>query len=253
MSKDKKEIDLKIKVYEADRDSVPQRKLAKEGIIPGFGNCLAVGLTQSGKTMAILNLLKRPEFWGMIDKKHYFNEIFLFSLSPSRLLENNLEGILKEKHIFHEPKPAVIQTILDKQEALIKKDFKKAPHLCVILDDVISDPKFLRSPQVSRLFYQGTNFKITTIICSQSYRDVKRGYRINSHFLLLFGNNMNASEVERIAEDYTPKGMKQRDFINIFNDVCKEPYSFMFINNKLPPSQKYFQNFDNHIIFNQGH
>lgn len=240
-----KKINLAIQKYDADRDKIYLRPLMKENVIPGFGNSLICGATNSGKTMTLVNLFLRPEFYGPIKEKPYHDVIYLFCFSPSKLLVKNLEGILWEKNIFTKPDPEPLGRIFDKQKKLINElGFDKAPHIAIILDDVISHPKFLRSPLIGQLFFQGTNAKISTYICTQGYKSVPRAYRLNCHYLIAYIWNMSDSEVERIADEYCPAGYKKNEFKQIISQACSAKFSFLFVNNRLEPKDKYRVNFE---------
>lgn len=245
---DDEKIDLSMKVYKGSRENIKERELQKNGTIPGFGATCFVGTTGSGKTNVAVNLLADPRFMGKINGKPYYDLVFLFCFSPSDLMISNLEGILEEKRVFMKPDPSILKNILDKQEQLVKKvGFKNSPHILIVLDDVISSPKFVKNEAVSKLFFQGTHFKITTWIMVQSYMALPRWYRINCHYLLFF-SGANQDEIEKFTSEYQPKQLDKQEFMQMVKDVTTEPYSFLFVNNKVPDKKVKFRlGFDNII------
>lgn len=244
--KDKKDkLDLSIKVYADPRQGIHERELMKDHIIPGYGNLVVTGGTNSGKTQCVLNLLKNPLFMGKRNGKHYYDIIFLFSFSASQLLATHLADVIDERRIYNKPDPTVLQSIIDKQKKFIKeKGYEKAPHILIVLDDVINSPKFARSNAIAELFFQGTNCKMSSMFLTQNYMSICRSFRQNAHYNILFCNGMTDSEYERISNEHKVRGYKKEEFKELLSQVCNEPHTFLFINKKAEYKNRYRRNFD---------
>ena len=231
----KKKIDLKVKVYKDNRDDVKLRPLMNDGTINAPGNCVFIGRTKSGKSNLLCHILCCPDMY-----KGYFDIIYLFCVSPSALLINNVKE-LKEQNIFTDGDPSKLQKILDTQKAVIKEyGWKKAPRICVIADDMAGVRKFMSSKALSTIFYSGSHSKIYTYITVQQYKLLPKSMRANADALFLFHGCVQP-ELEAFQEEHGPPQLNKKEFIELCQYALDEPFSFMFVNCCIPDKKKKFR------------
>ena len=73
---------------------------------------------------------------------------------------------------------------------------------------------------------------ISLIFITQSYFKVPKDFRLNStHYLIMKIHNKR--ELQNIAFDYSAD-IDYKDFLKIYRNCTKEPYSFFTINTALP-------------------
>jgi len=176
-----KNISLDIVPIKDNRDFIKQNILMKEGIIPAPGNQIIIGKIKSGKSVFLANLLTKKEFY-----KGYFDIIFLFCLSASTVLKNNVPEITEER-TYTDGDPSKLDAILKAQKELMKTtEWKKCPSILVLCDDMASETRFMNSPALRTIFFSGSNSKIYCWITSQSYVRIPRSMRLNADSIIMF-------------------------------------------------------------------
>ena len=216
---------LKIKIPK----HMPQPPFRSLYIAPSF----------SGKTLAIGNLLTNPHFgYGELFGKN----IFIFSPTIT-LGDPSLYGVnIPEENIFEDYDEAIIEEIMKEQSEIIEdKKFqkKKAPHILIILDDVITSIGDAKRDTLKRGFFSFRHWKISCILTSQQFNQVPRGIRLNASNIFVF--TVNNSEVKRIADE---QAIDQNLFTQIYEQATEEPFAFLHINMKASIKEKYLQNYD---------
>lgn len=241
---------LDIVPFKTKKDKVrkDQRPLMKNGTIPTHPSSVIFnGRSGSGKSNLIVNLLTRPEFYGR-DKRgdHYFDEIHMFSPTAGEMddLPAHLQKHtpLKEKNIHNSFDEAMLLGILDKQSALIKAkgDISKAPKVLVLLDDIQADKKFLRSETIIRIFIANRHYNTSVWLAGQSFNLTPRPCRLQANNLFIFP--MSGSELEVLRKEFTPAGMKSKDFVELIRYATSELYQFLHINMREPPKTRFRKN-----------
>ena len=245
-------MDLSIKPLQSNsKDKVVQPKLAQMGIIPELlTSSLFVAKSGGGKTTLLLRLLTDDRFYG---GRKSFDEVLLISPSADGCdLQKELAEILeiKESHIITNMDDAVeaLEIVMDKaKEDVAKLGPVLAPKWLLIFDDCITHNAFQKSNAYLRSFVASRHINATVMACTQSYKKVERAARLSANNIFFFGNSASYSELECIAEEYGPPSVKKNEFIEIIREVTKEPYSFLYINNKCHPDKRYRQNLS-HVI-----
>lgn len=222
-----------LELPKTDKDKIKHPKLSEAGVIPKLGSsCLFIGVTGSGKTVALENLMRRKEFFG-----DSFDQVFF--ISPAG--DDTLDSLnIPEECKFTDLKKAVTAlTILQKhQKQQIKEHGNhKAHQFGIIMDDVICDSKFMKSPAVLSSFIANRHANETVFLCSQHLNTVPKVCRIQATFVLLF--ECGAREMEVIAEAYCPAGMTDKQFETMMMDIWEEPYQFLCIHRKWPLKERY--------------
>ena len=204
---------------------------------------LCVASSQSGKTQTVGSLLRQDEFKY---NKIFSGNIFLMS-STASLDDPAFDQVnLKKENVFDHYDEGVIAEIVQDQEDLIKDRKKEgAPHVLLIIDDLLCELPQSRQSSLINLFLSGRHRKISIIICSQIFRGcIPKGVRLNTTSMLIW--RCNNKEQAAIAEEQG--GVNTDDFISMLEYATKEPYSFLYINNqKANVNERYYKNFEEQL------
>ena len=108
--------------------------------------------------------------------------------------------------------------------------------ILIVFDDIIADIMSNKKVQavVKELIIRCRKLNISLVFTSQSYFSVSRDVRLNStHYLIMKIDNKRELQnfsINRSADiDY-------KDFVKIYRECTKEPYSFLTIDTTLPAS-----------------
>ncbi len=231
--------DLKIIPYQIDKNEQKLPQLMREDVIPRHPfRMLNSGSSGSGKSMLVLNLLQRKNFM-----KDFFDEIFLFSPTArgdqiQQLLDLSEDNICDE---LNDSGIEQLDYVFEKQNELVEEmGYLNSPKVLIIFDDVISSPRFMNSNTFKRCFIQGRHINLSVIINTQKYHAIPRTMRLNCTDIAFFPSSQ--SEVQRIAEEFTPPSKTVKQFTTLINYATSEPYNFLYINTRA--KRKYRKNLD---------
>lgn len=255
---------LKIEKIETNKHKIKQRVLMEAGIIPNHP-CISLfsASAGSGKTNLIVNLLRKPEFYGKSmelipnDGKHdpapYFDAIFLMLNSSDDLFESLVDDdIIKQNHICLKPQPEDVQKILDEQKNLIemlKGKLHLAPKILVVFDDCVSNQPLLRSEPFLRLMTANRHYNASVFFTTQYINLVPRSLRLQASFVFAF--KCNRTELQVLSEQYCPPSMTLREFAQLVQDATRDDerskHNFLLISKKAPEDQRFRKNLDEFI------
>lgn len=234
---------LKIQVIKTSKDKIKQPKLSELGHIPKINtSTILSGRSGAGKSLLLANLIKRDDMLN-----GWFDEIFL--ISPSAESDDiQLSLNIPSKNVYTDPLKGIekISEIMSIQKdviSILKAD--KAPKICVIFDDCISNKKLLNHKSFIDCFISNRHFNFTSFICSQSWTAIPRRCRLQANNIIFFAGSQD--EVRILSETHTPPGYSKKEFSKIINEITKEPYSFLYINLSQPIKSRYRKTLE-HII-----
>ena len=103
-----------------------------------------------------------------------------------------------------------------------------------MFDDIIADIESNKNlyPKVTELFSRGQKLSILLIFTSQSYFKVPKTIRLNVT-LYFFMKIPNKRELQQIASNCL-YDIDLKDFMKLYKEYTKEPYSFSVNNANLP-------------------
>ena len=106
----------------------------------------------------------------------------------------------------------------------------------IVFDDMIADIMTNKKFQsiIKELFIRCRKLDISLMFITQSYFSVRKDVRLNSTHYLIMKTNSN-SELPNIAINHSAD-IGYKDFMNIYRECTKEPYSFFTIEATLPAS-----------------
>ena len=119
------------------------------------------------------------------------------------------------------------QAIVDVYENLENYNPTKKRKVLIVFDDMIADMEDNKklSPIVTGLFLRARKRNILIVFISQSYFKVPKSIRLNTAYYFIM-KTPNKRELQQIASNYL-SDIEFRDFIKLYKDYTKEPYSFL--------------------------
>lgn len=184
---------------------------------------LIIGPSGSGKTNMMIDL---------IINHICFDKIYIFAKDLEEPLYEFLEDFFKRcKETIEKKLGQVIPEIsffsdeLDNVPDIDEID-KKKQHL-IIFDDFVTEKE---QDEVKEIFVRGRKKNISTIYLSQSYFDVPKIVRLNAQYFALF-NISDRKELRAIADTHSSR-VDFKKFMQLYQEIVKEPYQFMVIDTK---------------------
>jgi len=226
-----------IKKIETQKDKIKHPLAAEEGVIPKLcTSMLFIGKSGSGKSTLLANLLTGEHFYN---KNQSFQHIFLISpTGESDDIQKSLE--LPSHSIVTDLEVAVpfLEKIYNHQSESVKKyGAAKTPQICIILDDVVANIKFMNSTIFTKCFIANRHANLTVMLCSQHFKRVPRVCRLQANCLFFFA--LSNSEVELLADEFAPPNMHKNDFKILVDVALKKPYDFLTIQMKKPWAERF--------------
>jgi hypothetical protein len=237
---------LEIKPLKTVKSKIKQRTLMEKDIIPRHPSSVIFnGSSGSGKSVLLLNMLTRPEFF-----KGYFDEIHLFS--PTGASDDLFDALkLPEENIHIDMKPSELSDILEEQRDKIEADgVDKVKKMLIIFEDVQGNSKFMRSKPFLKSFIANRHYGISTWLCGQSWTRTPKACRLQANNIFYFAGS--GSENELLANEHTPPGMRKREFMEMLMQGTRNKYDFVHINLRAPHAERYRRNLGNLINWKQS-
>lgn len=218
----------KIDVMDTDKSKIIQRTNVKDGVLPKYPfSMLLSGASGMGKTNLLLNILTKKEMYG-----GFFQYIIVFSPTAGYLDDSYKSLKIPKENFIKEFTPEMLQKIIDKRDAQIKQmghpKVSKTSRMLIILDDVIADSEFLKSPEALVMLCLLRHYQVSIMILLQSYNKLPPALRKNFNAICVFPSIQ--AEVELLLDEITPAGIKKRDFEKVIDYCTSGNHDFMYIN-----------------------
>ena len=186
---------------------------------------------RSGKTNTLINLIKEQD---NIDKI-YLYEKDLSELKYEFFIKKHVDvGI---KHFNHPNEFIECSNIMDDiYENIDDYNSSRQRKILIVFDDMIADIMTNKKFQViiKELFIRCKKLNISLVFITQSYFSAPKDVRLDStHYLIT--KISNKKELQNIAMNHSAD-IDYKDFMKIYRECTKEPYSFLTIDTTLPPS-----------------
>jgi len=237
---------LDIKPIDTAKNKIKQRTLMENNIIPRHPSSVIFnGSSGSGKSILLLNMLTRPEFFS-----DYFDIIHLFSPTGG---SDDLFRVLNlpPEQIHIDMDETQLSDILEEQRTKIETDgVDNAKKMLVIYEDVQGNARFMRSGAFLRSFIANRHYGISTWLCGQSWTRTPKACRLQANNIFYFAGA--GSEDELMAQEYCPPGMRKKDFIALLRQGTREKYNFVHINKRVPHAERYRRNLDTVINWDRA-
>ena len=185
----------------------------------------------SGKTNALLNLIKEQDD---IDKMCLYAKDLSERKYEFLIKKREDVGIkhLNDSNLFME----CSNTMDDVDENIDDYNPNRQRKVLIVFDDMIADIMTNKKFQaiIKELFIRCRGLNISLAFITQSYFSVPKDVRLNStHYLIMKINNKR--ELQNIAINHSAD-IDYKDFMKIYRECTKEPYSFLTIDTTLPAS-----------------
>ena len=120
--------------------------------------------------------------------------------------------------------------------------------MLIVFGDIIADMESNEklNPIVTELFLRGRKLNISSVFIWQFYFKVPKTLRLNATYYFIM-KIFNKKELQQIASNHS-SDIDFQDFIKLYQDYTKEPYSFLLNNttflsdNSLPFRKTYYKN-----------
>ena len=192
---------------------------------------MIIGGSESGKTNAMLNLMKEQ---GDIDKIYLYAKNlskpkhgFLIKKRENTGIEhlNDLNAFIESSNTMDD----VYKDIDDHNPSIKRNNL-------IMFDDMVADIMTNKKFQaiIKELFIRCKKLHISLVFITQSYFSVPKEVRLHStHYLIKKINNKR--ELQNIAINHSAD-IDHNDFMMIYRECTKEPCSFLTIDTTLPAS-----------------
>ena len=192
---------------------------------------LIIGPSRSGKTNALLNLIQK-------DNNNFIDKIYLYAKDLEepkyQLLVKECEnaGIknLNDPNAFIE----YSNTMDDVHNNIDDYNAKRKRKILILFDDMVADIMTNKKFQatIKELFIRCRKLNTSLVFISQSYFSVPKEVRLNStHYLIMKIHDRR--ELQQIAINHSAD-IDYKDFLKIYKNCTKQPYSFLTIDTTLP-------------------
>ena len=192
---------------------------------------MITGGSGSGKTNALLNLIKEQ---GDLDKIYFYAK-YLSKARYELLIKRRKDAGTKH---FNDPNAFIkcSNTMDDVYENTDVYKPNKERKILIVFDGMIVDIMISKKFQaiIKDLFirFRKLNMFIIIVFITQSYFSIPKDVRLNStHYLIMKINNKR--ELQNIAINQSAY-IDYKDFVKIYRECTKEPYSFLTIDTALP-------------------
>lgn len=162
-----------------------------------------VGPSQAGKTVFTQNLVQKANSIF----RHPFSEI-IWCYSE---YQPNIQGVT-----FSEGLPDI---------DILKQNLHL--HKLIVIDDMMEECS--KNPLFTSIFTKGSHhWNLTVIFLTQNiFLKNMRTARLNTHYLVLFKNPADRSQIGILGSQLYPKN--KSFFLSVFNDATSTPFSYLFI------------------------
>ena len=188
------------------------------------------GGSGSGKTNALLNLIK---------EQYDIDKIYLHAKDLSetkyeyliKKRENAGTKQLNDSNAFIE----CSNTMDDVYKNIDHYNPNRKIKILIVLDDMIAHTMANKNFEaiMKELLFRCWKLNTSVVFITQSYFFVPKDVRLNSTLLILKINNKR--ELQNIALNYSAD-IDYKDFVKIYRECTKKPYSFLLIDTMLPAS-----------------
>ena len=235
-----------------DNQHQASKILHPDPLQPPF-TALLVGPKGAGKSSVILRMIygnKKTKKCSPDNKhykfyRHFFDKVYVFS--PTWELDPKTSRCqIPPDQIFDDPSTygEVLQEIVGGQMEDIKEDGKdEADHVLLIFSDLAGTKLYSNGKGIlNKIAFNHRHLKISSILDSQSLRQINSGFRNNPSGVMLFAGISNGPELKKIWEESFGK-YTEKEAMKIMEYAFKSSqYNFLYIN--MQKRGKLYKNFN---------
>ena len=231
----------RVRVLNNNKSSIKQPRVCEIGLLPSLPfSAVCIGKSGSGKSMAVCNMLSNPYML-----QNVFDYIIMYTgVEPD---ENLIECLkLPKENIKVNFTEDDVSSYMSKMEKVCKQKGKKSleevPKVCMLFDDILGFPKFLKSSTMSKLITTNRHMNISVIVLSQYFKKLPAIVRTNASYTMVFPSS--EAECLKIADELCPPNLNKKQFMTLIRHATSEPYNFLSINSRAEPKKMLRKNFD---------
>ena len=232
----------KIEPIDSDKNDIPQRQCAKDGVMPKFPfSMMLSGSSGSGKTVLAMNILTKKELYGK-----FFHYIIVFS--PTAGDYDDTYKILKlpAENFISKFDGEMLDKIIEARKKQIKEHgiswVAKNSRMLIIMDDCIADRQFLESPDALKMFALLRHYLVSVIVMIQSYKKLPKALRLNCNAVMVFP--ALRAEIEVIKDECCPAEYTKKEFEGVLQHCMSDKHSFFYINRHAEAGKRVRKNLD---------
>jgi GTPase SAR1 family protein len=220
-------VEYVIKAPPTQKDKIKQPELAEAGVIPKLNtSTLIIGKSGSGKSVLMNSLLTDKRFY---DNGRFFDRVILISPTGE---SDDIQRAMKIDSSLIFTDMCEAEEALRVLEKIQEEDVKQhgaehANKILVILDDVASHQKFLKSEPMISLFIRSRHYNCTVYCLSQYFKLIPKTIRLQCSTLIFFA--CSNTESDCLAEEQAPPNVKKKNFCKLIDDALRERYSFLTV------------------------
>ena len=177
---------------------------------------------------------------NLINEQNDIDKIFLYARDLS---ESKYEYLIKKREDvgikYANNQNALINcanTMDDVYENIHDYNPSRKRNILIVSDDMIADIMTNKKFEaiIKELFIRCRKLNISLVFITQFYFSVPKDVRLNStHYLIMKINNRK--ELQNIAINHSAD-IDYQDFMKVYRECAKEPFSFLTIDTTLPAS-----------------
>ena len=195
---------------------------------------LIAGSVRSGKTNALVGLLRDSEFFG----DDYWDIVKIYSNS----IYNDPKGkyLMDAFDVEDGYKDSYIDNFIKSQK---KYDRENMPTALLVFDDIINKD-FKKNNSISFLASRFRHIETSIIIAVQQFRAISPIIRANSTNIMIMRQQSagKKGELAKITEEYSDLAGSEEQFLKYYNyAINDQPYSFLYIDAQQNPAKFYLR------------
>lgn len=190
--------------------------------IPEYASIVLAGKRRSGKGVLTRDLVKN------VLSRRKIRNAYLFS--PTANIAQNPMNFIPEDNRYLELDLEVIETIMKKQEELIKDDPKGNHSILVLVDDVVGSINNKQKAALNKIFILGRHLQIYLIYCVQSIKnEFTPTQRQNTDLIFIF-NQSNYHNKEQLSLEYLSLNMDKKTGIQLIDTIAVGHQALVVLN-----------------------
>ena len=212
----------------------------KSGLIPSHPESVNfVGPSGSGKSVNLIYMYRN--FY-----ENYWHETYLFAFTGKS--DDGFKNLdIPKNNIYTEDLEDNLNTIIDKQKKEVESvGFNKSKRLLIVLEDVSSSPKLIRSKVFTRLYTEVRHLNISVWSCSHKYKILSPVARANCMNLILYP--LPSTELDSVSDDWCPPNLHKKEFMGLIRDAHTKDERlvrpFLYIKAKEPFKTRFRRGFE---------
>lgn len=199
---------------------------------------LAIAPRGSGKTTFVVDFLNRSR--GLYQAVHYLCPSIDHDAKTSAALREYKKTLYRDGPVRYREAP-LISTYMEPEswpgavQMLSNRSASDAHHrVLFVADDVAWDKRFLKSPELTRLFLNARHVNVDVLVCLQYYRLAPPALRMNATRVLLW-SMPSVNILKDIAEEFpirdpeTGQILSKKEWLRRYHTITSKRYQKMVL------------------------